>query len=424
MDYIKLILRLCYNKKVKYSELFPKTQKEAPRGAEAENHKLLVRAGFIDQLMAGSFTLLPLGFRVVEKIKEIIREELNSTGAQEMLMPLMHPKEIWNETGRWDSAKDVMYQFKKDSKEFALSFTHEEIIVDLIRKHNIKLSDFPIKLYHFSTKFRHELRAKSGILRGREFLMKDLYSAHLREDDMYKYYNEVISAYLKIFKRMGLDVKVVEASGGVFTDKNSHEFQVLSSVGEDTIFYCDKCDFAQNDEIAKVKVGDKCPNCDGKILTSKAIEVGNIFPLGTMYAEKMGALYTDEKGSQKPIWLASYGIGPTRILGTLVEVNHDEKGIMWPKNVAPYDVHLIHLDEETKESAQKTYDLLAEKGIEVLWDDRIDASAGEKFATSDLIGIPVRLVISKRTGDKIEFKERKGEKEELLSLEEVFERLK
>jgi len=404
--------------------LFPKTQKDAPRGAEAENHKLLVRAGFIDQLMAGSFTLLPLGFRVVEKIKNIIREELNETGAQEMLMPLMHPKEVWNETGRWESAKEVMYQFKKDDKEFALSFTHEEIVVDLIRKHNIKLSDFPLKLYHFSTKFRHELRAKSGILRAREFLMKDLYSAHLTQVDMQKYYEEVKRAYIKIFKRMELSVKVVEASGGVFTDKNSHEFQVLASVGEDTIFYCDKCDFAQNDEIAKVKAGDKCPTCDGKILTSKAIEVGNIFPLGTMYAEKMGALYTDEKGAQKPVWLASYGIGPTRLLGTLVEIYHDDKGIMWPKSISPFEVHLVHVEDPgTEPTVQKVYDALIEKGIEVLWDDRTNVSAGEKFATADLIGIPIRLVVSKKTGDKIEWKERSGEKVELLSFEEVIKRL-
>src|SRR3990167_8633248 len=410
-------------KKMRYSQLFPKTQKEAPRGAEAENHKLLVRAGFIDQLMAGSFTLLPLGFRVVEKIKNIIREELNETGAQEMLMPLMHPREIWNETGRWESAKEVMYQFKKDNKEFALSFTHEEIVVDLIRKHQVSIKDYPIKVYHFSTKFRHELRAKSGILRGREFLMKDLYSAHLTEDDMYKYYNDVTSAYLKIFKRIGLDVKVVEASGGVFTDKNSHEFQVLSSVGEDTIFYCDTCDFAQNDEIAKVKVGDKCPNCDGKILTSKAIEVGNIFPLGTKYSEKMGALYTDEKGNQMPVWLASCGIGPTRTLGTLVEVYNDEKGIIWPKSVSPFEVHLVHIeDPSTEETAEKVYNTLVENKVDVLWDDRKDASAGEKFATADLIGIPIRLVVSKRTEGKIEFKTRNSEKEELLSLEEVLEK--
>lgn len=414
---------------MRYSQLFPKTLKNAPTDAVAQSHKLLVRGGFIDQLMAGSYTLLPLGFRVVEKIKNIIRKELNATGAQEMLMPLMHPKEIWNETGRWESAKDVMYQFKKDEKEFALSFTHEEIIVDLIRKHEEKLTDFPLKLYHFSTKFRHEPRAKSGILRTREFLMKDLYSAHLTEDDMHKYYEEVKSAYLKIFKRIGLDVKVVEASGGVFTDKHSHEFQVLADVGEDTIFYCDNCDFAQNNEIAKVKQGDKCPSCGGDIKTSKAIEVGNIFPLGTMYAEKMGALYTNEKGERKPVWLASYGIGPTRILGTLVEIYNDDKGILWPKSVSPFDAHLISLRKD--EEALRIHDQIEENGFEVLYDDR-DASPGQKFADADLIGIPVRLVVSEKTlrqssgqaGDKIEWKERKAEKSEIIELGEVIKRLK
>jgi prolyl-tRNA synthetase len=413
---------------MRYSQAFPKTQREAPSGAESINHKLLVRGGFIDQLMAGSWTLLPLGFRVVAKINDIIREELNKTGAQEVLMPLLHPKEIWNETGRWDSAKEIMYQLKKDNKDFGLSFTHEEIVVDLIRKHFSGAKDFPIKIYHFSTKFRHELRAKSGILRGREFLMKDLYSAHLTQEDMLKYYHEVIDAYLKIFKRLSLDVKVVEASGGVFTDKHSHEFQVLTPVGEDTVYYCDKCDFAQNDEIAKVKEGDSCPACKtGTIKVSKAIEVGNIFPLGTMYAEKMGALYTDNEGKRQPLWLASYGIGPTRILGTLVEVFHDDKGILWPENVAPYKVHLILISGKGNQGvinhADSVYEKLQEEGIEVLYDDR-DATPGQKFSDADLIGIPVRLVVSEKTGDKIEYKEREKEDSELLSLEDVKSKIK
>jgi prolyl-tRNA synthetase len=407
---------------MKYSHFFPKTQREAPSGAESINHKLLVRGGFIDQLMAGSWTLLPLGFRVVAKINDIIRDELNKTGAQELLMPLLHPKEIWNETGRWESAKEIMYQLKKDEKDFGLSFTHEEIVVDLIRKHQVSPKDFPIKVYHFSTKFRHELRAKSGILRGREFLMKDLYSAHLTEEDMLSYYNEVIQSYLKIFKRLALDVKVVEASGGVFTQKHSHEFQVLTPVGEDTIYYCDLCDFAQNDEIAKVKVGDKCPKCSkGKIKTSKAIEVGNIFPLGTMYAEKMGALYTDSKGEKHPLWLASYGIGPTRVLGTLVEVYNDEKGIIWPESIAPYQAYLISLQKN--EEADEVYRKLEETGVEVLYDDR-DVTPGQKFADADLIGIPVRLVISVKTNGKIEYKKRNEQTSEVLDIEEVLKRLK
>ena len=412
---------------MRYSHFFPKTQKQAPTGAESVNHKLLVRAGFIDQLMSGSWTLLPLGFRVVSKINDIIRDELNKTGAQELLMPLLHPKEIWNETGRWDSAKDIMYQLKKDDKDFGLSFTHEEIVVDLIRKHQVSPKDFPIKVYHFSTKFRHELRAKSGILRGREFLMKDLYSAHLTEDDMLKYYHEVIDAYLKIFKRIGLDVKVVESSGGVFTDKHSHEFQVLSPVGEDTVYYCHLCEFAVNEEITKVKENDNCPKCqNGKIKVSKAIEVGNIFPLGTIYSEKLGALYTDNQGNKKPLWLASYGIGPTRVLGTLVEVFHDDRGIVWPESVAPYKVHLIslHSDKESvKKFADKVYKDLQDENIEVLYDDR-DAPAGEKFNDADLLGIPVRLLVSEKLQDKLEWKKRNEENSENLSFEEVLKRLK
>lgn len=408
---------------MKYSKSFPKTQKQAPSGAESINHKLLVRAGFIDQLMSGSWTLLPLGFRVVSKINDIIREELNKTGAQELLMPLLHPKEIWNETGRWDSAKDIMYQLKKDNKEFGLSFTHEEIVVDLIRKYQLSPKDYPVKVYHFSTKFRHELRAKSGILRGREFMMKDLYSAHLTEEDMYLYYNEVIETYKKIFKRLGMEVIVTEASGGVFTDKNSHEFQVLSPIGEDLIYYCEcgKCDFAQNQEIFKGKEGDKCEGCDCKIVSGKSIEVGNIFPLGTMYAQKMGAFYTDSTGAKKPLWLASYGIGPTRVLGTLVELFHDDKGIVWPENVAPYKVHLVSIN--SNEKADKVYEALESQGIEVLYDDR-EVTTGQKFADADLIGLPVRLIVSVKNEDKIELKKRNQESSELLTLEEVLKKLK
>lgn len=408
---------------MRYSQSFPKTQKQDPKGAESVNHKLLVRAGFIDQLMSGSWTLLPMGFRVVNKINDIIRDELNKTGAQELLMPLLHPKEVWNETGRWESAKEIMYQLKKDDKDFGLSFTHEEIVVDLIRKHQLSPKDFPIKVYHFSTKFRHELRAKSGILRGREFLMKDLYSAHLTEEDMYKYYNEVIEAYKKIFKRLNLDVLVTEASGGVFTQKHSHEFQVLSEVGEDLIYHCEcgTCDFSQNEEIFKGKEGDKCEGCkDCKIVASKSIEVGNIFPLGTMYAEKMGAFYTNDLGAKKPLWLASYGIGPTRILGTLVEMFHDENGIIWPEKVAPYSVHLISLN--SNEKADKLYTRLQKEGIEVFYDDR-QVGPGQKFADADLIGIPHRLLVSEKTGDKVEYKKREEKDSQILTIEEVIKKL-
>ncbi|HUC95116.1 MAG TPA: aminoacyl--tRNA ligase-related protein [Candidatus Saccharimonadales bacterium] len=408
---------------MRQSQLFPKTRKEAPKDAESINHKLLVRGGFIDQLMSGSWTLLPLGFRVVTKINQIIREEMNAVGAQEMLMPLLHPKEIWSETGRWDKADEIMYKLiDARKKEYVLSFTHEEIVMDLLRKNIKSYQDLPVAVYHFSTKFRNEPRARSGILRGREFMMKDLYSAHVSETDMIDYYEKVKEAYVKVFTRLGFNFKVVEASGGVFTDKHTHEFQVLNANGEDTIFACNRCDYAVNKEIFEGKVGETCPKCKkGKIeeLTG-LVEVGNIFPLGTWYAERMRVYFTDKDGGKKPVWFASYGIGPTRVMGALVEVGHDDKGIIWPKSVAPFDVHLVELPGA--KNAKKIYESLTEKGFEVLWDDR-EVPAGQKFADADLIGIPVRLVVSERNGDKIEWKERSSEKSELLSLEEVVVKL-
>jgi prolyl-tRNA synthetase len=409
---------------MRQSKLFPKSRKEAPKEAESINHKLLVRAGFIDQLMTGSWTLLPLGFRVVTKINQIIREEMNAIDGQEMLMPLLHPKEIWNETGRWDKAGEIMYKLTDSrKKEFGLSFTHEEIVMDLLRKNIKSYQDLPLAVYHFSTKFRNEPRARSGIIRGREFLMKDLYSVHTSEGDMMNYYEKVKEAYVKIFKRLGFNFKVVEAAGGVFTDKHTHEFQVLNANGEDTIFACNKCDFAQNKEIFEGEEGEACPKCrKGKIEKLEGlVEVGNIFPLGTWYAERMHVYYTDTKGLKKPVWFASYGIGPTRVMGTLVEVSHDERGIIWYPQVAPFDVHLVELPgaKNTKE----IYEGLKKEGIDVLWDDR-NVPAGEKFADADLIGIPIRLVVSEKTGDKIEWKARTSSKPELLSFEEVISRLR
>lgn len=374
----------------------------------------------MDQLMAGSWTLLPLGWRVVSKINQIIREEMKAIDSQEMLMPLLHPKEIWNETGRWDEADEIMYKLTdKRKKEFALSFTHEEIVMDLLRKNIFSYKDLPVSVYHFSTKFRNELRAKSGILRGREFLMKDAYSAHASEADLMAYYGRMKQAYLKIFARLGFSVKVTEADGGVFTKNHTHEFQVLSPVGEDTIYYCDHCDWGENKEIFQGIAGDKCPRCKkGQVIEAKSIEVGNIFPLGTRYAEKMGMLFTDKDGRKKPVWFGSYGIGPTRVMGALAEVFHDDKGLIWPKSVAPFAVHFINLQAD----GEKIYQQLVKAGVEVLWDDREDVSAGVKFADADLIGVPVRLVVSAKTKDKVEWKDRDKQKTELLIINEIVQR--
>ena len=394
---------------MRYSRLFPKTLREAPKEAVTANHKLLVRAGFIDQLMAGSWTLLPLGLKVVTKINQIIREEMNAIGCQEMLMPLLHPKEIWNQTGRWEAADEVMYKLKDTrGREFALSFTHEEIVMDLMKKHIRSYKDLPLNVYHFSTKFRNELRAQGGILRGREFMMKDAYSMHESEEDLLGWYEKYKQAYLKIFKRIGLDVYVTEASGGVFTDKHTHEFQVEAESGEDTIYIKPGTREGFNKEVFD---GD-----EKDFEVKKAIEVGNIFPLGKMYSEKMGAFFADKDGSKKPIWFGSYGIGPTRVMGTVVEVSHDDRGIIWPKPVAPFQAHLVDL-----KNGGEIYNKLTGAGVEVLWDER-EVSAGEKLADADLIGVPVRLVVSDKTGDKVEWKERCKEKVEMLSLDEIIRR--
>ncbi len=407
---------------MRQSKLFPKTKKEAPKDAESLNHKLLVRGGYIDQLMAGSWTLLPLGSRVVDKINEIIRDELNKIDCQEILMPLLHPKNIWNETGRWDKAHEIMYKLKDSrDKEYALSFTHEEIFLDLIRKHLMSFQDLPIALYHFSTKFRNELRAKSGILRGREFMMKDLYSVHENESDFWRFYEEVKVAYKNIFERIGFDIKVTEAGGGVFTDNITHEFQVIAEGGEDTIYYCDSCAWGANQEVFEGDEGQTCPACGkGKVRKSKSIEVGNIFPFGTYYSERMKVYYSDRSGTKKPVWFGSYGIGSTRVMGTWVEVSNDPKGIIWSKAIAPFDVHLIELPGALK--AQDVYEKIKSDGNDVLWDDR-SVGAGEKLADADLMGIPVRLVVSEKTADKIEWKERSSENPEILTIEETLSRL-
>jgi len=411
----------CVQYTMRYSEFFGKTIKQIPRDETAKNAQLLIRGGFVDKLMAGSYSLLPLGFRVVKKIEQIIREEMNVTGAQEVLMPLLHPKSIWNETGRWDSAREVMYQFAKDDKEYALSFTHEEILLDLVRKHIQTYRDLPAKLYHFSTKFRDEPRAKSGVLRGREFLMKDLYSVHTSSEDLDKYYFEVAQVYMNIFKRVGLEAILTEAAGGVFTEEHTHEFQVLSEMGEDTIIYCPGGDFAENTEIATAKEGQQCVLGHGPLKKAKSIEVGNIFRFGTVYSEKMGVNFVNEKGERQPVYLGSYGIGLTRLMGTIVEIYNDERGIIWPKSVSPFDIHLVHIEDPSTEAwAKETYDKLTKAGVDVLWDDREDVSAGEKFADADLVGIPIRLVVSKKTPKgKVEVKERDKDKVDVVDLDTV-----
>src|SRR3989344_1009576 len=409
------------------SKLFGKTSKAAPRDEVSINAILLTRAGFIDKLSAGIYTYLPLGLRVLNKIKNIVREEMNAIGGQEILMPALQPKELWEKTGRWTKpGKEVMFQLEdRSGKEYGLGWTHEEIITPLVKKIVSSYKDLPLYLYQIQDKFRDEPRAKSGLLRGLEFSMKDLYSFHTDEKDLEEYYQKALKAYQKVFKRCSLELLVTEASGGSFS-KYSHEFQVLTPSGEDIIFYCQKCFYAQNKEIAKFKADDKCPKCkSGKMAEGKSIEVGNIFQLKTKYSSPFDLFYTDQNGKQKPVIMGCYGIGPSRVMGSVVEVHHDQQGIIWPKIIAPYQIHLLMLGSENElgKKAKTVYNKLLAQGLEILFDDRLDISAGQKFADSDLIGIPYRLVISNKTKDKVEVKRRNEKEVKLMEIKELFKKL-
>jgi len=409
---------------MKQSQLFTKTRRTAPRDEESINAQLLIRAGFIDKLMAGVYSYLPLGLRVEKKIENIIREEVNAIGGQEIFMPSLNPKENWQKTGRWDGLDALVKIGFEDEKNMALAPTHEEIITPIAKKFVSSYKDLPFSAYHFQNKFRHEKRAKSGILRMREFIMKDLYSFHADEKDLDVYYEKAIEAYKNIFDRAGLENITYKtyASGGTFS-KYSHEFQTVAKAGEDLIYICEKCHIAINKEIIE-DLKHKCPLCGNtKLNEEKAVEVGNIFKLVTKYSKPFNLTYRDKDGKEKTVIMGCYGIGPQRVMGTIVEAHHDAKGIIWPEAVAPFKVHLLSLSQN--EEAQKIYDDLTKNNIEVLYDDREDVSAGEKFADSDLIGLPYRLVISQKSlaSGGIEIKKRSEEKAEIVNLKEIIKKL-
>jgi prolyl-tRNA synthetase len=394
---------------MRQSKLFTKIERNAPKEEMALNAQLLERAGFIYKNSAGIYSFLPLGWRVVRKIEKIIREEMDAVGGEELLMPALHDKKYLKATGRWDV--DVVFKVVEGGgKEpsFNISWTHEEIMAEIATKYISSYKDLPFAAYQIQTKFRNEPRAKSGLLRGREFLMKDMYSFHASQKDLDKFYFETIPpAYTKIFERCGLKTFFTVAAGGDFTANNTHEFQVAASVGEDVVYVCGQCEYAENKEISKLKDGGECPKCGGAIREEKAIEVGNIFPLGTKYSEAFNLRFIDEKGEKKYVVMGSYGIGISRLMGTMVEKYNDANGILWPVSVAPFRAHLLALNGA---DGGRIYETLQTAGVEVLYDDR-DATAGEKFAEADLIGIPWRLVVSPKLGDgKIEIK-RRGEKE-------------
>ena len=393
---------------MRQSKLLSKTRKEGPKDEVSKNANLLVRAGFINKEMAGVYSYLPLGIRVMKKIENIIREEMNIIGGIEMKTSVIQGKEVWEKSNRWsDEVVDNWFKTKlKNGTEVGLSFTNEEAYANILKQYISSYKDLPIYPYDFKDIFRNEARSKSGILRGREFFWKALYSFSKDEGEHNEFYEKSKIAYKNIFNRVGIGdlTYITFASGGSFS-KFSHEFQAITDAGEDTIYLDEKKGIAINEEIYTDEIVESLNLNKKDLIEKKSIEVGNIFSLGTRFSEPFNLTYKNEKGEEKLVVMGSYGIGLGRLMGTVVEISSDDKGIIWPVSIAPFKVHLVELTSENKsvrEKAEKIYDLLVKNNIEVLYDDR-EARAGEKFNDSDLIGIPIRIVISEKTLEKGEF---------------------
>ncbi len=411
---------------MRQSQLFTKTQKNAPKDEVSLNAQLLIRAGFINKEMAGVYAYLPLGLRVIEKIKEIIREEMNAICSQEIIMSSLQPKEVWQSTGRWDDkVVDVWFKSKlKNETEVGFGWSHEEPITEMMKRFLVSYKDFPVYVYQFQTKLRNELRAKSGIMRGREFVMKDLYSYDTDEKRHLKFYESVKNSYMNVFKRVGLgDITYVTfAAGGAFT-KYSHEFQTVTEAGEDFIYINKEKNIAVNEEVLEDSVLKELGVSKNELTKVKSAEVGNIFNFGTSKCDDMNFFTTNEEGKKISIYLGSYGIGVTRLMGVIADHFADEKGLVWPETVAPFQIHLISLSKN--EEAQNIYDDLVKNDVEALYDDR-EISAGEKFADSDLIGIPYRIVISKKSLENggVEIKKRNEKESKIIKIEDIARELK
>lgn len=415
---------------MRQTKLFTKTRKEAPADETSRNAELLIRAGFVHKEMAGVYDYLPLGLRVMNKISNIVRDEMNRIGGVEMKMTVLQDKDLWEKSGRWDD-KVLDVWFKTDLKsggEVGLGTTHEEAFTAMLKNHINSYKDLPIYPYQIQAKFRNELRAKSGIMRGREFLMKDMYSFSKSEEEHKEFYEKTKKAYKNVYDRVGLGhlTYLTFASGGSFS-KYSHEFQTITSVGEDVIFIDEEKGLAVNKEVLNDEVLSELGMDKSKLVEHKAVEVGNIFTLGTRFSEPLELNFTDDTGKPNPVFMGSYGIGIGRIMGTVVEVLSDDKGIIWPKEVAPFAVHLIAAgnDENVLKTSEEIYTNLTNAGIEVLFDDR-DTGAGEKFNDSDLIGIPLRIVVGKRSleAGEVEIKERRDEKTKMVKIENIVDELK
>lgn len=426
-----IFIKNLYLLTMRQSHLYTKTRKETPADEVSKNAILLTRAGFIHKEMAGVYTMLPLGLRVLKKIEDVIRGHMNTVG-NELLMPSLSPEERWSATGRLDTIDVLMKtipanQLSKDKSgtSYVLNPTHEDVITPIVKDIARSYRDLPVSLYQIQTKFRNEARAKSGLLRGREFRMKDLYSFHKDQEDLMKFYEQMKTVYANIFNDIGIgeDTYLTVASGGDFTPNFSHEFQTITEAGEDLIYVDRKNKIAYNKEVVTEENANKLGVDFSTLEQVKACEVGNIFPLDTRFSTALDYTYTDEKGEQQIIYMGSYGIGPTRLMGVVTEKLSDEKGLVWPASIAPFSVHLIALgkdkDGEAYKQAEEIYNKLTKAHVEVLFDDR-DLMPGEKFNDSDLIGIPMRVVVSDKSLEKggVEIKERKSTDSEIISIDQ------
>lgn len=414
---------------MRFTNIFIPTLREVPAEAEAISHILMLRAGFVRQLASGLYIYLPLAMRVIEKINRIIREEMDAIGAQEISMPALHPADIWQQTGRWDEIGDEMFRLKdRGNRDMCLGMTHEEIITWLASIEIRSYRDLPQIWYQIQTKFRDEARPKSGILRTREFIMKDSYSFDKDEDGLEESYQKHADAYQRIFKRCGLKFYKVDSDPGMMGGATAHEFMAPSPAGEDTIVLCSKCGYAANVELALSKSGDSCSKCGAELTDEHVIEIGNIFKLGIKYSEPLKAMFLDENGKEIPVIMGSYGIGPARIAAAAVEQNHDKDGMIWPASIAPFDVEVVPLaidDKEVSGTSEHIYEQLNSSGIRVLIDDR-DERPGVKFKDADLIGIPWQIVVGKKglKDGVVELKSRMTKDIEKLSPSDVVDRLK
>lgn len=414
---------------MRQSQLFTKTIKDLPADETSKNAQLLIRAGFVHKTMAGSYTFLPLGLRVLRKIEDIVRLKMNELGAQEMTMSMLHPAELWKTTGAWDSV-DVLFKIQsRTEREYAIGQSEEEVVTPIIKEYIRSYKNLPFIGYQIHWKFRDELRAKAGIMRGREFLMKDMYTIHENQDAFDTFYEQAKKKYLEIYSDIGLLAKVTEASGGSFSKKISYEFMVLTSAGEDDILYSEKSNYCINKEITELQEGDESPDGSGPLKLGKASEVGNVFDLGTRYQDAFDFSFIDKDGEGKRGVMGCYGIGVSRIMGVIAETLSDDKGLVWPASIAPYSVHLIVLgkdkDGEAYKQAEHLYKQLTDSRVEVLFDDR-ELQAGEKFADSDLIGIPMRVVVSDKSlsAGGVEVKERTSDKSEIVTVNELLKTYK